>query len=151
MRRLLYLFSTPLLIMLVCVLATCDNEQEQIDPLIEYIAYNDLGCPIDLFKTLQNNDYLYDWQLNDDLLSFDFRFSNTCGRAYKDSVSIMQDTISICLTDTSTMHARCICEHQCQFEFLVEGTDHIQLLMEIGIRVDGEYVYHPCVDTLLQW
>lgn len=152
MRRLIFSFTTPLLIILVCVLSTCDNEHNQEELLIEYLSYNDVICPpSSLGKVLQNSDYLHDWHLDNNIIDLDFRFSNTCGRAYKDSVSILQDTVSITLTDTATVHARCICEHQCQFQFGVEGLDHIRLLLEIGVLTNDGFTYFPCVDTLLQW
>ncbi len=162
MRRLIYYFSTPLLIILICIFASCDNYQEQmdsltptdplieIDPPVKNYTFYDYGCPDQVLgKTLQTGNYLYEWEVNNDLLNLDFRFINTCGSIYMDSVLFMQDTISICLTDTARSHARCICEHQCQFEFLVEGMDHIPLLMEI--KFYAQDVYTACVDTLLQW
>lgn len=153
MRRLLFSFSTPLLIILVCILSNCDNQQgpldNQQDLLHEYLSFNDMVCDGLFGKSLQGNYFLHDWFLNDDILSLDFRFNNTCGSAYQNSVSIMQDTISICLTDTARVHARCVCEHQCQFQFRVEGLDDIRLLMEIKFYAQDNYI--SCVDTLLQW
>ena len=139
----------PLLILffLLIVFSNCEMDN---NPPADFLSFEDIVCgsASKVAKGSTNNDFLYDWQLDGNKLKLDFRFSPVCGSAYADSVIIGTNTIHIFLDDTSSIHARCICEHLSIFRFLIDNVDDIQLILDIKFYTSDEYT--TCVDTLLQ-
>jgi len=138
----------PLLIisLLFLIFSNCEMVN---NPPADLLSFEDIVCgsASKVAKGSTNNDFLYDWQLDGNKLKLDFRFSPVCGSAYADSVIIETNSIHIFLDDTASIHARCICEHQSIFRFLIDNVDDIQLILDIKFYTSNEYT--TCVDTLL--
>lgn len=117
---------------------------------ISFLSYQDYPCGSygGAAKLNSSDDYLYHYSYDDGVLELDFRFSNTCGCAYEDSVVIEDNQIYLFLNDTASIHAKCICQHRSVFHLrLPENYESIRLELQINPYAHDEY--YVCVDTLL--
>ena len=83
----------------------------------------------------------------DGMLTLVFKFSNTCGSAYTDSIVTADNMIQIALCDTSTTHYRCICTHRCTYDFELTNSEPVNI--NLLIKGYGQDDYTVCLDTLL--
>jgi len=139
----------PLLILFLIfiVFSNCNIDKNQHT---DFLSFEDFVCGssnkvADI--SINNDDYLYDWQLVGNILNLDFRFDAVCLSAYSSDVIAENDSIHIFLEDTASVHARCICLHKSIFRFSIEDVPEIRLVLDIKFYAFDEFT--TCVDTLL--
>ena len=141
----------PTILGLYLLLISChkDSVTNGSDGDISFLGYQDYPCGSYESKATINSsdDYLYGYSYEDGILELDFRFSNTCGCAYEDSVIIENNQICLFLNDTSNVHYKCICPHRGVFHLEIDHYKSIRLELQINPYVHDEY--YLCMDTLL--
>jgi len=130
----------------------CKNVQRVLSPenpyYIEMMVFEDVVCQNgEPLAKPDSHNYLYHWGYEKDTLSLEFRFKNTCNSSYRDSVVTQGNGLHIYLTDTARVHARCICEHVCLFDFVVKNVDLFNLSLDIHFYASDGYM--SCLDTVL--
>jgi hypothetical protein len=135
------------LFLIFIVFSNCNVDKNQHTA---FLSFEDFVCGSNNKVTNPsiNDDFLYEWQLEGNNLKLDFRFDNVCLSAYSNEVIAENNSIHIFLDDTASMHARCICQHQSVFWFLIEDVDDIRLTLDIKFYTSDEFI--TCADTLLQ-
>lgn len=112
------------------------------------IFYKDLKCGKEgLFKAASLNDIELTWSLNQTMLNIELHYMNTCGSAYKDSITYENNKLSVNIRDTSRFHAKCLCEHGTQVALNVGFENKVRLLF--SIKPYSEHEYYLKLDTLL--
>lgn len=120
----------------------------------KFLKYDAKRCPDEIPPDLAkeqdfvgNPNYLNFWKYQNDTLLLDFYFEVTCFSAFEDSIALESEKISIFLDDTSSVHARCLCNYECQFRFLIPQLEQFQL--QLNIKFFGSENYESCLDTLI--
>jgi hypothetical protein len=87
---------------------------------IEYIDYYDIPCHSLAKSSVDGNSeagYYLTHDYKNGILEIDLNFLSYCNSVYRDSVIIDGNNIQIVLIDTANATAKCICNHECLFDF----------------------------------
>lgn len=145
-----------ILIILVLGFYSCNSDGSVTDPVnnssfskvrTQYIPCDD--SKFTLPKTNKINDFfeLYYWDYNNGYLDMIFKFNAVCESKFADSVYTEGSTIEIFLSDTSNIHAHCICDEEFHTSAMIENTSEVHL--KFNIKFFTSEKYETVMDTIL--
>lgn len=115
------------------------------------ILYKDKPCHEGLEKDssdeAESEDVTFTWTLDNYKLNIELKHNVTCGSAFADSITYLDNILSVNLKDTSSVHFRCICKHGSQVELNIGTERQIRFLFSVMGYSHNEYSLE--VDTLL--
>ena len=139
----LYTIFFSLMILLSC---SGTNDPEVADKL-SLIDYLDRSCSVRIPTKSMKQSYVDSWSLSNDTLSLIIRFQNTCNSKYSEDINIVGNNLHILLTDTSTQHGRCTCDHASIC--IVQVLDGNQVNIDFDVKFYAQENFTNCIDTLL--
>jgi hypothetical protein len=112
------------------------------------IIYKEVPCHGEgLAKDNSEETVKLSWSLNNSKLNILLKYMVTCGSAFKDSTTYSGNILSINVKDTSSQHAKCICEHGAQVEMNIGSEKQIRIMFStMGY---SQHKYSLELDTLL--
>ena len=126
--------------LIISFIISCESNTESNESTIQSLNHEEFPC-----HSLDENQYQFDTNnvinhnFENGILELIISFSNTCGSEYLDSLIINYNEINIFLKDTSSLHYRCICNHQSLYEFDIEGCDLVDINVFINPFSQNEY------------
>ncbi len=95
----------------------------------------------------QNASFLDSTVYENGVLHLYFGFGSVCGSAFKDSALVDNERLMLFLSDTSTTHARCPCDHNCEFALALQQKEKFDLTL--SIKFYAQNTFTTCLDTML--